>query len=226
MEDFNNLIDIQAEQVLVPLGFQKSGVHYIKKESASYYALIKRTDIGIFKDYFLVYSHESAGDIFKELLKKPSVMLKDYLLSVYVDDLEIIYSNCSTLIDSSYNFHSLARQFRVNSKCKESEDAFAKKMLENMSRDKKLYTEEEYHRMYIKNLFDLINKFGIRFFNDCNFNLCYTSIKRQINIPNIPLIKDQLLEIYKKLELYKNTNRIEITGTKMNQNWFSRILKK
>ena len=110
--DLNKTFDDYADKLLVPVGFKKSGIHYYKKADGQFYAIIKDTSRGYFMDYYLTYSHIAADKQFELLQKKPSVMLKDYPVSIAVNDLKIVYNNNDRLIDSPFYFF-IGLQFRA-----------------------------------------------------------------------------------------------------------------
>ena len=178
--DLNNLFDEYATSILIPNGFEKKALHYFKQDKEHFYAIIKHTARGFFIDYCFAYCHESAGDNFKKLLKKPSTMLKDYPVSVVADDLKIIYHKADKLIDSPYYFYSLSRGLKIDRNCIESEKAEENYWKEILERYDLLSSSDEYLKNYISNLFDIVQNEGIRFFNECNFELCYKAMVRPL----------------------------------------------
>lgn len=178
--DLNNLFDEYATSVLIPNGFEKKGLHYVKQDNELLCAVIKHTSRGFFIDYCLAYCHESAGDIFKKLLKKPSTMLKDYPISVVAHDLDVIYRNSTRLIDSPYYFYSLSRGYKIDKNCIEAEQAEERYWQEILERYELLSSSDAYLQNYVKNLFEIIQNEGLRFFNECDFELCYNAMLRPL----------------------------------------------
>jgi hypothetical protein len=178
--DLNKIFDEYADKLLVPTGFKKSGIHYYKKADGQFYAIIKDTSRGYFMDYYLTYSHEAADKQFELLQKKPSVMLKDYPVSIAVDDLKIVYSNNDRLIDSPFYFYSLSRGFKIDKHCEENENTWNKYFSEIVQRNDKLTSDRNYLDKYIKNIFSIMTNEGFRFFDECDLNLCYKSVLRPI----------------------------------------------
>jgi len=178
--DLNKTFDDYADKVLLPTGFKKSGVHYYKKTDGQFYAIIKDTTRGYFLDYYLTYSHKAADKQYELLQKKPSVMLKDYPVSIGVNDLKFVYNNYDRLIDSSYYFYSLSREFKIDKFCEENEKTWNKYFSEIIKRNDNLTSDRNYLDEYIKNLFNIITNEGFKFFDECNFELCYKSVLRPI----------------------------------------------
>jgi hypothetical protein len=178
--DFNKIFDTHAEQILYPLGFKKSGIHYYKKNDGQYYALIKHAPRGFFFDYYLTYSHEAGGALYDMLLKKPSFMLKDYPVSVAINDLKIIYDNNANLMDSPYYFYSLSRGNTIDENSKEDTSSSERYFLEIAERNELLTSDKAYLESYIKELFKIISNQGTRFYNECNLDLCYKSVLRPL----------------------------------------------
>jgi hypothetical protein len=192
--DLNNLFDDYAARVLIPHGFEKKGIHYFKHDKEHLYAIIKHTARGFFVDYCLAYSHASAGDSFKKLLKKPSTMLKDYPVSVVARDLEIIYHNSDRLIDSPYYFCSLSRGYKIDKKCVENEKAEDRYWGEVLERYDQLSSSDSYLKAYVEDLFQLIQNEGIKFFTECNFELCYKAMLRPLKEHK----KEQYIKYYQE----------------------------
>jgi hypothetical protein len=178
--DLNKTFDEYADKLLVPIGFKKAGIHYYKKADSQYYAIIKDTSRGYFMDYYLTYSHEAAGNQFELLQKKPSVMLKDYPVSIAVTDLKIVYDNYDRLIDSAFYFYSLSRGFKIDKHCEENENTWNKYFSEIIQRNDKLTSDRKYLDDYVKHIFEIITNQGLKFFDECNLNLCYKSVLRPI----------------------------------------------
>ena len=53
-------------------------------------------------------------------------MLKDYPVSIAVNDLKIVYNNYDRLIDSPFYFYSLSRGFKIDKHCEENENTWNK----------------------------------------------------------------------------------------------------
>lgn len=224
--DFNNEVDRYAKEVLIPLGFKKTGMHYFKNEGNQFYGLIKDTYKGMFQDYYLVYSHECAGENYKNLLNKPSLMLKDYPVSVSVSDLKIIYNTNEKLIASPYTFYSLARQFKINDKCVETEKAYANYLVKQIDRNKKIYEDLDFVNNYIKEIFEDINTYGLRFYNECDINLCYSSIQKAILSKNKIYMK-YYLDYMENIKNYYKDHDLKLPQQNINpkSNWFIKIFK-
>lgn len=107
-------------------------------------------------------------------------MLKDYPVSAAIDDLKIIYSNNDKLIDSPYYFYSLSRGFKIDGNCNEDEQIEEKYWQAILERYDLLSSDDAYLQTYVNNLFDLIQNEGFRFFNECNFELCYKAMVRPL----------------------------------------------
>ena len=221
--DFNKEVDHYAEKILIPLGFKKSGLHYFKISDNQFYGFIKDTYKGMFQDYYLVYSHECAGENFKNLLKKPSLMLKDYLVSVSISDLKIIYNLVEKLIDSPYYFYSLARQFKINDKCIETEKAYADYIVKQIDRNKKIYVDREFVNNYIKEIFEIMKMYGFRFYDECDMNLCYSSIQKPIVKKKMKVYMKYYQTQMENIGKYFKENNLEIPKIKTHQNWLKRI---
>jgi hypothetical protein len=208
--DLNKTFDDYADNLLIPNGFKKSGIHYYKKVDGQYYAIIKDTSRGYFMDYHLTYSHEAAGKQFELLQKKPSVMLKDYPISISVSDLKIVYKNYDKLIDSSFYFFSLSRGFKINKHCDESEKDWYKYLSETIKRNDKLTSDKNYLAKYVENIFEIITNEGFKFFDECNLNLCNKSLFRPIEENKM----SQYLEYYQtyidSFKEYCKINNIEL----------------
>lgn len=174
--DLNTKVDEYAQHILIPQGFKKSGLHYYKHEPPHYYALIKDNFKGLFTDYYLVYSHEAAGENYNAIAKKPQSLMRHYPVSVNVRELPIIYSISNNIINTPYTFFSLARSYEVDKNCNESEAAWLDSIAYRNDRDEKLKTDVEYLNTYVEELFALIKQYGFRFFDECNLNTCYHSI--------------------------------------------------
>lgn len=175
-KDLNAKVDEYAQQILIPQGFKKSGVHYYKSNPPHYYALIKGTFKGLFTDYYLVYHHEAGGKNYETIVKKPQSLMRLYPVSVQLRELPIIYSVANKPVDSPYTFFSLARSYEVDKNCKESEAAWLDGFAYRKLRDEKLQTDADYLNTYVEDLFKIIEQYGIRFFDECNLDVCYHSM--------------------------------------------------
>lgn len=178
--DFNFKVDTIANQGLIPIGFKKSGLHYFKHEPPHYYGIIKHTFRGFFEDYYVVYSHEAAGTNYDAIIKKPKSLLRHYPVSVNLMELPIIYKVAQHAIDSPYTFFNMARSYNVDMNCLESEETWRDSFRTKSERDEKLKTDAHYLDSYVTELFDIINQYGFRFFEDCSLDLCYHSIQDAI----------------------------------------------
>jgi hypothetical protein len=225
--DLNKAFDSYADKILIPAGFKKSGIHYYKKTDGQYYAVIKDTSRGYFMDYHLAYSHEAADKQFELLVKKPSAMLKDYPVSISINDLQIVYSNSNRLIDSPFYFFSLSRSFKIDRHCEENESSWNKYFSEIIQRNDKLTSDRNYLDLYVKKLFDIIETLGLKFFNECDLNLCYKSVLRPIQENKL----SQYAQFYQTyldsfIDFYK-TNNIErpVFNSANKPGWFGKIFK-
>lgn len=225
--DLNNTVDKFAMQFLLPLGFKKSGIHYYKVANNQYYGLIKDTSRGYFIDYYLVYSHEAAGKHYEKLLKKPSSMLKDYPVSVNLGDIKIVYENTEKLINSSYTFYSLAREFKVDKNCRESETVWNQYFSKIIKRNELLTTDINYIIDFVQQMFDTINKYGLNFYNECDFNLCYTSVQKSIEQNKMPQYLQYYNEYKEVFDEYCKLNNItqpRVLST-MKVSWINKLFK-
>jgi len=226
--DLNNAFGEYAAKILLPAGFKKSGIHYYKKSDKHFYAVIKDTSRGYFMDYYLTYSHEAAGKQFETLQKKPSANLKDYPVSIRVNDLEIIYANSDKLIDSPFYFYSLSRNFKIDKHCEEKESDWNKYFLEIIQRNEKLTSDRDFLSSYVNNLFAIIQNQGLNFFAECDLNLCYKSVLRPIEENKMSQYKQfyqTFLESFN--EYYKNNNLERPTSNSVNKTgWFGKLFKK
>jgi hypothetical protein len=224
--DLNKVFDHYAEQMLIPLGFKKSGIHYYKKNGAHYYAVIKHAPRGLFFDYYFTYSHEAAGASYNMLQKKPSPMLKDYPVSVAVNDLKIIYANNEKLVDSPYYFFSLSRQYKIGKNSKEDIKMEDKYFLEIMERNEILTSDKIYLESYVDNLFKVISNEGLRFYNDCNLVLCYKAVLRPLEEKKLQQYSKWYQDYLNSFNEYCKVNKIEMPDfhffakTKLFNRWF------
>jgi hypothetical protein len=225
--DLNKRVDNYADKLLAPIGFEKSGIHYYKRAGGQYYAIIKDTSRGYFMDYYLAYSHEAAGKQFEVLQKKPSVMLKDYPVSIALNDLKIVYNNYDKLIDSSFYFYSLSRGFKINKHCEENENTWNKYFSEIIERNNKLTSDRNYLDNYVENIFKTITNEGFKFFHECDLNLCYKSVLRAIEENKM----SQYLQYYQaylaSFNEYRKTNNIETPdfNSATKRKWFGKLFK-
>jgi hypothetical protein len=60
---------------------------------------------------------------------------------------------------------------------RKAEENYWKEILERYDL---LSSSDEYLKNYISNLFDIVQNEGIRFFNECNFELCYKAMVRPL----------------------------------------------
>ncbi len=207
--DLNKTFDEYAERLLIPAGFKKSGIHYFKKAGGQYYAIIKDTSRGYFMDYYLTYSHEAAGKLFELIQKKPSAMLKDYPVSIAVNDLKIVYDNYDKLIESSFYFYSLSRGFKIDKHCEENENTWNKYFSEIIQRNEKLISDRNYLDEYVKNVYQIITNTGFKFFDECDLNLCYKSILRPIEENKMNQYCQYYQTYLDSFNEYFNANNIE-----------------
>jgi len=179
-EDLNRKVDAYAQQILLPKGFKKAGLHYFKSEPPHYYALIKDTFKGLFNDYYLVYSHEAAGQHYRDVLRKPQSLLRYYPVSVRVNDLPFIYKQADFPELTPYTFFSLARSYDVDPDCYESEAVWRDHFRLRTERDELLKSSEPYLEHFVQEMFGRIESHGFRFFADCNLALCFHAIDNAI----------------------------------------------
>lgn len=212
--DFNAKVDEYAQRILIPQGFKKSGLHYYKKEGPHYYALIKDTFKGLFIDYYLVYSHEAAGENYKAILKKPQSLLRYYPVSVNVRELPILYSVAQYPADSPYTFFSMARTYHIDKNCIESQKVWEDSFSYRWERDEKLKTDAEYLDTYVKELFDIIKQYGFRFFDDCNLGVCYHSIHDAIEHKKNETYINYYLEYKNDFDAYCKLKGMDIPAPK------------
>jgi len=208
--DLNKKFDSHAEQVLIPLGFRKFGIHYSKISDGQHYAIIKHAPRGFFFGYYLTYSHEAAGTQYDMLLKKPSYMLKDYPISVAVNDLEIIYDNNLRLIDSPYYFYSLSRGNTIDENSNEdlkSSETYFSELLEHYTL---LTIDEIYLENFIEKQFKIINNEGLRFFNECDLDLCYKSVLRPLQEKKMNQYSKWYKDYLTSFNEYCKVNKIDI----------------
>jgi len=224
-EDLNKTFDKYATEVLIPRGFKKSGNHYFKKSESEFYGIIKKTNRGIFDDYFLVYNHISSGNKFEDLKKKPSTMLKDYPISVNVNDLEIIYVCEPDLLKSKYYFYNLSRTFNIDKNCNENKKTWDNYLVSKFKRDEMLRSDKNYLNNYVKTTFNKIENYGINFFEDCNLQLCYRSVKRPFNEKKVFQYKDFYIEFIASIEEYISSKGIVIPQevTSGNKTWLKKL---
>jgi hypothetical protein len=207
--DLNKTFDEYADKLLVPIGFKKSGIHYYKKVGGQYYAIIKDTSRGYFMDYYLTYSHEAAGKQFELLQKKPSVMLKDYPVSIAVNDLKIVYKNYDRLIDSNFYFYSLSRGFKIDKHCEENEKDWNKYFSEIILRNDNLTSDRKYLAEYVENVFKIITDEGFKFFDECDLSLCYKSVLRPIEENKMNQYNQHYQTYLDSFKEYLKANNIE-----------------
>ncbi len=225
--DLNKSFDDYADKLLVPVGFKKSGIHYYKKVGGQYYAIIKDTSRGYFMDYYLTYSHEAAGRQFELLQKKPSVMLKDYPVSIAVNDLKIVFKNCDRLIDSHFYFYSLSRGFKIDNHCEENEKNWNKYFSEIIQRNDKLTSDRNYLDKYVENIFEIITNAGFKFFDECDLNLCYKSVFRPIEENKMSQYRQYYQAYLDSFNEYCKTNNIETPSfnSVTKRKWFGKLFK-
>ena len=225
--DLNKNFDDFADKLLVPNGFKKSGIHYYKKVSGQYYAIIKDTSRGYFMDYYLTYSHEASTKQFELLQKKPSVMLKDYPVSIAVNDLKIVYKNYDKLIDSNFYFYSLSRGFTIDKHCEENEKNWNKHFSEIIQRNEKLTTDENYLTEYVEKIFKTITNEGFKFFDECDLNLCYKSVLRPIEENKMNQYNQFYQTYLDNFKEYFKANNIETPSfnSVAKRKWFGNLFK-
>ena len=225
--DLNKTFDDYADKMLMPTGFKKSGIHYYKKVDGQYYAIIKDTSRGYFMDYYLTYSHEAAGKQFELLQKKPSVMLKDYPVSIAVNDLKIVYNNYDRLIDSHFYFYSLSRGFKIDKQCEENEKDWNKYFSEIIQRNDKLTSDRNYLDKYVENIFEIITNAGFKFFDECDLNLCYKSVFRPIEENKMSQYRQYYQAYLDSFNEYCKTNNIETPSfnSVTKRKWFGKLFK-
>ncbi|HEX4374470.1 MAG TPA: hypothetical protein VHZ50_14310 [Puia sp.] len=225
--DLNKIFDDYADKLLVPTGFKKSGIHYYKKVDGQYYAIIKDTSRGYFMDYYLTYSHEAAGKQFELLQKKPSVMLKDYPVSIAANDLKIVYKNYDRLIDSHFYFYSLSRGFKIDKHCEENEKDWNKYFSEIIQRNDKLTSDRNYLDEYVKNIFEIITHEGFKFFDECDLNLCYKSVLRPIEENKMSQYRQFYQTYLDNFNAYFKANNIEPPSfnSVTKRKWFGNLFK-
>ena len=225
--DLNKSFDNYADNFLVPNGFKKSGIHYYKKVDGQYYAIIKDTSRGYFMDYYLTYSHEAAHKQFELLQKKPSVMLKDYPVSIAVNDLKIVYNNYDRLVDSPFYFYSLSRGFKIDKHCEENENTWNKYFSEIIQRNAKLTSDRNYLDKYVENIFEIITNAGFKFFDECDLNLCYKSVLRPIEENKMNQYRQYYQAYLDSFNEYCKTNNIETPSfnTVTKRKWFGKLFK-
>lgn len=214
VSDLNDKIDAHAQKVLIPKGFKKLGLHYFKIENNQFYGLIKNTFRGNFEDYFLVYSHECAGSYFEEISNKISVMLKDYPASVKVSDLRIIYNNSDKLQDSPYYFYSLAREYDIDVKGKENKEVWAKSITQKQERNTLLTQSESFVEEYTAGIFEMINQFGFKFFEECDVQLCHESLAKPLREKKNKHYLQNYEDYLKIIEAYMQLKNIPVVKKK------------
>ena len=225
--DLNKAFDDYADKLLVPIGFKKAGIHYYKKSGGQFYAIIKDTSRGYFMDYYLTYSHEAAGKQFELLQKKPSVMLKDYPISIAVTDLKIVYTNNASLIDSPFYFYSLSRAFKIDKHCEENENTWNKYFSEIIQRNDKLTSDKNYLDEYVENIFKIITTQGVKFFDECNLTLCYKSVLRPIEENKLSQYRQFYQTYLDSFNEYYKTNNIDkpIFNIVNKPKWIGKLFK-
>ncbi len=223
--DLNSKFDEFATQFLLPLGFTKSGIHYFKKTDKDYFAIIKDTSRGYFLDYYLCYCPSVATTQFKLLQKKPSSMLKDYPVSIAIDDLEIVYTNNENLLRSPFYFYSLSRQFKIGKDCTENISVWNEYYRRIIVRNEQLTTNSLYLQNFVTTLFSSLQKYGFRFFNECSIDLCYQSVKRAFNDKKMSQYSTYYTELISQFEEYYKQNNLQTPEIiiQRKQNWLSRL---
>ena len=225
--DLNKTFDEYADKLLVPEGFKKSGIHYYKKADGQFYGIIKDTSRGYFMDYYLTYSHEAADKQFELLQKKPSVMLKDYPVSIAVNDLKIVYRNTDRLIGSPFYFYSLSRGFKIDQHCDENENTWNKYFSDIIKRNDKLTSDRTYLNEYVKNIFEIITTEGFKFFDECDLNLCYKSVLRPLEENKMSQYCQYYQSYLDSFNEYYKTNNIDIPNfnSVTKRKWFGKFFK-
>jgi hypothetical protein len=223
--DLNDKFEEFANEILIPKGFRKSGIHYFKKTDKEYFAIIKNTSRGLFWDYYLCYCHYGAQKQFQLLEKKPSAMLKDYPVSIAITDLEIVYNNSKTLLNSSFYFYSLSRQFKVDRNCDENESSWNAYFPQIILRNEKLNSDRQFLDNYIQDLFDKINKYGFKFFEECSVDLCFKSVKRAFDDKKMSQYSEYYKDYIESFEKYYGQNNIERPrfNPDKRQNWLGKL---
>lgn len=110
-EEFNNLTTTYAKELLYPLGFKQSGIHFYIHNKPNIMVLYKKTFRGMFVGFFLAVTHDFFANTIdnKGKLKIP-VYLEDYPFSISLSALEGQYAKHKTVTDFSYDTNYLTKE--------------------------------------------------------------------------------------------------------------------
>jgi hypothetical protein len=124
-------------------------------------------------------------------------------------------------------FYSLSRGFKIDKHCEENENTWNKYFSDIIQRNDKLTSDRNYLEEYIKDIFKIFTNEGLKFFDECNLNLCYKSVLRPIEENKM----SQYLQYYQayldSFNEYYQTNSIDkpILKSINKPKWFGKLFK-
>lgn len=154
-------------------------------------------------------------------------MLKDYPISIAVNDLNIVYNNCERIIDSLFYFYSLSRAFKIDKNCEENENTWNRYFSEIIQRNDKLTSDRNYLDEYVKNIFEIITNKGFKFFDECDLNLCYKSVLRPLEESKMNQYRQYYRTYFDSFNEYYAINKIDkpVFNSVKKPKWFGNLFK-
>lgn len=205
----NELITVYGDELLIPLGFRRSGLRFYIRQSPNIMVLHEKVSRGGFEGFYLALTHDFISNTRDRngALRIPT-HLEEYPVSISAEVLAEQYGKHNSIVNFAYNLNYLSREILPSRK-------FSNPNSLPFLRFAHLQEHPDQLEAYIHQTIEIISRQGMRLLNEFSPQVSYRAVTRYNN-------DHPVLDTFKReTELFLRSNNMAIPARK--DSWFKRL---